>query len=155
MTYSLKEALGDLRKAKNEKRRVVLLTDGLESTRRADPVAAAAALKAAGARLDVVGLCVDNLEALQRMAAAGGGVCYAAADAEQLLTAFRAAVIGNVPFRVLDAQGKRLAAGESGTEVELPAGPYQVEVDLPDGTRKVKAWVHQDRTTTITVRPGK
>ncbi|MBN2492536.1 MAG: VWA domain-containing protein [Planctomycetes bacterium] len=155
LTHSLKEALGDLRRAAHAERRVVLLTDGLESTRHADPVAASAALKAAGARLDVVGLCVDNREALERMAVAGGGRCYAADDADQLLAAIRSAVIGTVPFRVLDGQGKRVAGGETGAEIPLPAGPYTVEIDLPDGTRQVRTWVHQERTTTITVRPNR
>ncbi|MFQ5845534.1 MAG: VWA domain-containing protein, partial [Planctomycetota bacterium] len=151
LTYSLKQSLEDLQSAEGEKRRVVLLTDGLESDRRAKPVEAAAALERAGARLDVVSLAMASAPLLERMAEAGGGSYYSAADAGELLRAFKAALLGEVGFRVLDRGGKEVARGKSGEKVKLPAGPYVVEIDLPEGASRTEAWVNQDRTTTITV----
>jgi hypothetical protein len=154
LTFSLLESLKDLQKAANKKRRVILLTDGMESDRRAKPMDAAAAVKAAGARLDVVCLCMDSTELLERMAAAGGGTCYSANDAQELLDAFTVAVVGGVPFRVKTPEGKVVFEGKSGETAKLPAGPYVVEVDLPGKPQTVEAWVHQDRTTTLRVRAG-
>jgi hypothetical protein len=131
---------------------VVLLTDGLESNRRARPVKAAAAIKASGARLDVVSLCVANTERLERMAEAGGGSCYSASDADQLLKAFKTAVLGEVTFAVLTPDGKEVAKGKSGDRIRLPAGPYVVEIPLGDGIEKADAWVHPERTTRLRIR---
>jgi Mg-chelatase subunit ChlD len=152
LTYSVLESLKDLEGAKSKDRRVVLLTDGMESDRRAKPLEAAAAIREAGARLDVVCFCMDSTDLMEKMAAAGGGACYSAADAEQLLAALKTAVVGDVAFRVLDAEGKDVAKGKTGDRIELPAGPYTVEVALPGGAQQVKAWIHQDRTTKLRVR---
>jgi len=152
LTLSLQEAIKDLEKATSKDRRVLLLTDGLESNRRAKPLEAAAAIKAASARLDVVCLCMESTELLENMAKAGGGTCYSAADAEQLLAALKTAVVGDVAFRVLGADGQQVAQGKSGDKLELPAGPYTVEVALPGGAQQIKAWIHQDRTTKLRVR---
>ncbi|MEN8148908.1 MAG: VWA domain-containing protein [Planctomycetota bacterium] len=152
LTHSLREALKDLAQARNPKRRVVLLTDGLESDRRAKPLDAAAELAGAGVRLDVVCLAMDSTDMLGRMAEKGGGTCYAANDAEQLMKAIRAALLGEVAFRVMTPDGKEVAKGKSGERIELPAGPYVVEIELPDGPARTEAWVHQDRVTRLRVR---
>jgi Mg-chelatase subunit ChlD len=152
LTFSLQESLKDLRSASNDKRRVVLLTDGMESDRRAKPMQAAAALAAAAVRLDVVCLAMEGTDLLERMAKAGGGTCYAANDADELMRAIQATLIGQVPFRVRNEKGEEVAKGMSGDEVELPAGPYRVTVDLPGGPLEAEAWVHQDRVTRIRVR---
>ena len=68
LTYSLKESLKDLARARNPKRRVVLLTDGLESDRRAKPLQAAAALAAV---LGATGVLHDEVE---HLAGDAGGV---------------------------------------------------------------------------------
>jgi len=152
LTHSLLESLKDLAQARNPKRRVVLLTDGLESDRRAKPLQAAAKLAGAGVRLDVVCLGMESTDMLGRMAEKGGGTCYAANDAEQLMKAIQAALLGQVAFRVMTPDGKEVAKGKSGDRIELPAGPYVVEIDLPDGPAKTEAWVHQDRVTRLRVR---
>jgi hypothetical protein len=152
LTHSLLESVNDFAKARNPNRRVVLLTDGMESDRRAKPLQAAAKLAGAGIRLDVVCLAMESTDMLERMAEKGGGSCYAANDAAQLMKAMQAALLGQVDFRVTTPDGKEVAKGKSGERIELPAGPYVVEIELPDGPAKAEAWVHQDRVTRIRVR---
>jgi von Willebrand factor type A domain-containing protein len=152
LTFSLRESLKDLQKARNANRRVVLLTDGMESDRRAKPLQAAAELAAKGIRLDVVCLAMESTGMLERMAEKGGGTCYATNDSEQLRKAIQVALLGQVSFRVLAADGKVVAEGKSGERVQLPAGPYEVEIDLPGGPTRVRAWVHQDQVTRLRVR---
>ncbi len=154
LTFSLQAALEDLRRVPGRKKRVVLLTDGLESDRKADPVRAARELARAGVRLDVVGLAVEKAALLERMARAGGGTCFSAGNAGELLASVRSALLGVVPFLVRDEKGGEAGRGNSGESLELPAGPYGVEIFLPRGAVKVKAWVRPGRTTTILVRPG-
>jgi len=152
LTHSLRESLKDLAKARNPNRRVVLLTDGMESDRRAKPLKAAAELAGAGVRLDVVCLGMESTDMLRRMAEKGGGSCYAANDTEELMKAIQAALLGQVTFRVMTPDGEEVAKGMSGERIGLPAGPYVVEIELPDGPAKTEAWVHQDQVTRLRVR---
>jgi DNA-binding NarL/FixJ family response regulator len=152
LTYSVLQGQEDLKKATSKIRRVVLLTDGLESDRRAKPLDAARQLSAAGIRLDVVCLAMESTDALAEMAAAGGGRCYLANDVSGLQNALQNALGGEVKFRVLTPEGKEVAAGRADEVVALPAGPYVVELELPDGRERVDAWVHQDGLTTLRLK---
>jgi len=97
-----------------------------------DPLDAIRDLKRQGidARINIVGMTVDDKKARRRMAKwakLGGGAYFDARDRKQLDEAIRTAV--SAPYQVFDQAGKLVGSGTvGGTEVKLPPGTYRVVV---------------------------
>jgi hypothetical protein len=135
LVYSVLQTINDLKAVGGGS--VVLITDGEESCH-GDPVAAAAALRNSGldVTLNIVGFTLtakQSQQALSALASGTGGRFYSAQNGEALGRALLAAAVSRFPYRVLDAAGKQVAAGEAGGEVaDLPPGPYKVIVTAGD-----------------------
>lgn len=126
LAYALKQAAGDFTAGQNNV--LILMTDGLENCG-GDPVAAAAALKAAGISVKtyVIGLNPDSSMASQlgSIAQAGGGAYYPATDAASLSTDFK--TIQNLAHPVNKTNTDSLLGtsitGGNGFETAVPITP--------------------------------
>lgn len=125
---SLEAAAADL-PAMSGETLVVLVSDGEESCD-GDPVAAAAALRAArpDVRVSVVGFDIAPAlrERLALIAGAGGGIYVDAANVGELGAALEQ--VATPGFRVLDDGGAEVAQAPLGASLELPEGDYTVVV---------------------------
>ena len=109
---------------------VVLVTDG-EETCDDDPLAAIAALRAAGmdVRVNIVGFAIDEhqlREQFEAWARAGGGLYVEAHDREELQRAM--AVTVETPFEVLRGADVVATGVVNGGAVTLTPGQYRVHV---------------------------
>jgi len=146
ITDSLKKAEGILQKSPaNAEKHILLLSDGQE-TCGGDPVAYACQLKAAGIKVDVIGLDVTGTEAKQLtdISKCGGGDYYSVGSANDLNV-----VVGNMGVKVntgnvkVDISGgnTNVSTGNvnvntSGSGTKVQAGG--VKVDTTGGATKVK-----------------
>jgi hypothetical protein len=135
LVYSVLQTINDLKAAGGGS--VVLITDGEESCK-GDPAAAVTALRNSGldVTVNIVGFTVTGKQAqqdLSTLASGTGGRFYSARDGAALGRALLAAAVSRFPYRVVDAAGKQVAAGEAGGEtVEVPPGQYRVVVTAGD-----------------------
>jgi Mg-chelatase subunit ChlD len=155
ITYSLHETAKDLSRVNSEVV-TILLTDGEESTRGANPVEAAAKLASShkGMKLHVVGFDISDdevKEKLEKIAAAGGGEYYHARKGADLMNAMTLVTIGQADYAVLDKDGKELLKGLLGDRHELPEGKYR----FVQGNDEQTFWINTSVTTHISVRVGK
>ena len=135
LVYSVLQTINDLKAVGGGS--VVLITDGEESCH-GDPVAAAAALRNSGldVTVNIVGFTLtakQSQQALSALASGTGGRFYSAQNGEALGRALLAAAVRRFPYRVLDAAGKQVAAGEAGGDAaDLAPGQYKVVVTAGD-----------------------
>ncbi len=159
ITYTLEQLAGDLQKhPKNRPMAVVLISNGAESVRLADPAKAAAALvkERPWLKLHVIGFQIDVRGAQQQLkdiATAGNGEFFMARDALQMKTAFaaiRRSSGAEVPFRLLDAKGDReILNGTLGKSFSLPEGKYVFEVTYAGEPHRDTVWVNTDAETRV------
>lgn len=161
ITHSLHEAIQDLSGLAAEAEiAVILLTDGMESTRGADPVAAAAKLAGSrkGVKLHVVGFDIgddESREQLEKVARAGGGRYFHCRKAEDLLGALAMATTGSAGYVLKDKEGKEVLRGRLGDVHELPEGKYTFVFELEGRREERTVWINTDTTTRVTVRTAK
>jgi Ca-activated chloride channel family protein len=135
---------------------IVLLIDGTDMERKADPVPATGDLAASrrGLKVHVVGFNTDDLDIqdrLKRMAEAGGGRYIAARDEKTLLAQLAAATIGEQDYTVLDRNGGTVAQGRLGDSRELPEGRYTIVC----GKQQEKIWINPGLATRVIVNQEK
>ncbi len=129
MALSLEEVAKDLSNTDSDTL-VVLVSDG-DETCGGDPAQAAAALRAANPRVkvSVIGFNIGPQEWRDRLVAIaqnGGGNYFEANNASQLAEALRQAIIPT--YRILDAAGLEVFAGNLGVGQTLPIGRYAIEI---------------------------
>lgn len=161
ITHSLTEAARDLASLPADVDiAVILLTDGEESTRGANPIEAASKLAAVrkGLKLHVVGFDIgneDGRQQLEKVAAAGGGRYLHALDSNALGEALAFATIGRTGYVVLDRDGKEVHRGKLGDRRELPEGKYRFVIELDGRKEEREFWVNTEATTRVTVNMGR
>ncbi|MEX2605815.1 MAG: VWA domain-containing protein, partial [Kiritimatiellia bacterium] len=164
LTLSLKQAAGDVTSRRNDGQTlVVLLTDGGESTRGADPVEAAKAFaEKERVRFFVLGFDInreDWTRQLQDMAAAADGVYRPVGDAT-LLTRELISVV-NPPAPAFSFTGDDGELMESGTfedgEFSLKPGKYTLTLDPGADELTQTVWIRPGGTTRIqyTINPAR
>ncbi|MBI2900960.1 MAG: VWA domain-containing protein [Planctomycetes bacterium] len=157
LTYSLEQCAGDLAKVPPEVPVIVLLlTDGIESTRGAKPDLAARALKKArpNLRLVVVGFDVNNKGEqthLKAVSDAARGEFIPAPDAETLKQGLARGVRGSTSYVLYDAAGTEIGKGELGDKRTLKEGKYSIGVMFGEKEVRQEFWVNTDATTRVVV----
>lgn len=155
LTLSLKETVKDLEPLRKDRVTVILLTDGGESTRGADPVAAAAELvkERPNAVVHVVAFGInDSRERKQcdQIAQSGRGRCFAANKAEELLEQLRGVTASKIPYELADKDGKKIADGVFGDKRELSEGAYRIRCVIRGEKIDDEIWIAGGETTTVT-----
>jgi len=157
LTYSLIQTVQDLARVPADvEMAVVLLIDGAEMERKADPVPATGDLAASrrNLKVHVVGFNTDDddLQArMRRMADAGGGKYIAARNEKELIAQLTAATVGETDYSVLNEKGEEVAKGRLGDSRDLPDGVYTVVC----GPQRERIWVHAGQTTRVIVNQQK
>lgn len=157
ITYSLNETAKDLSGlAADIELATILLTDGEESTRGANPVEAASKLAASrqGMKVHVVGFDIgddDVKEKLQKVAQAGGGKYFHALKAADLMSALAYATVGQTDYTLLDKDGRESFKGKLGDRHELPEGKYTLSVAVESVKAEQTVWINTEATTHVTV----
>lgn len=154
ITLSLRETVQDLEAVK-EPVTVILLTDGGESTRGADPAKAAEELVKAHPKavLHVVAFDVNNAnerKQCEAIAKAGRGRCYAALKAEELLEQLKQLFATKLPYELADKDGKKIADGVFGDRRELAEGMYRFRCTIRGEKIDDEIWINTEQTTTVT-----
>jgi serine/threonine protein kinase len=157
LSLSLVEMAKDLEKFPREiDVSVVLLVDGRDSDRRANPVSAVAELAGSrrGVKIHVVGFNDEDdevQERLARMAAAGGGRRLPGKGTKDLLPQVIAAAVRDDAFGVLDGEGRTVLAGRLGDRAPLPEGRYRFLCGPPAARVEMEFWVNARHTTRLFV----
>jgi hypothetical protein len=161
ITHSLTEAMRDLASLPADVDiAVILLTDGEESTRGANPVDAAGNLAASrkGLKVHVVGFDIGNDDAkeqLEKVAAAGGGRYLHASNSKSRGEALSFATVGRSEYAVLDREGKEVHRGKLGDRRELPEGKYRFAIEIEGRKEERSFWINTGATTRVTVDLGR
>jgi len=135
---SLDAVLDDLDDYQDQRRLVVMLTDG-EETCEGDLEQSVERLIEEGldVRLNIVGFHIDEIGLkadFERFAELGGGEYFDSHDGEELVGGLASALAA--PWRVLDAAGSTVARGRvDGEGIELDVGDYTLVVEAHDGER--------------------
>jgi predicted Ser/Thr protein kinase len=157
LTFSIIETVKDLAPVRQDvELAVVLLVDGKDTDRRANPVPAVGDLAGshAGMKVHVVGFDTEDediIDRLKKMAAAGGGAYISATNAKDALAKLSAATIGVQEYEVLDGKGEVVLKGRLGDAKPLPDGRYT----LVCGKARQEFWISSDLTTRIIVDQAK
>ncbi len=157
LTFSLIETVKDLSRVPPDvPMAVVLLVDGLDTDRKANPIPAAGDLAGSrpGLKVHVVGFNTDDDEIrvrLRKMADAGGGVFIPARTSKDILPKLMTATIGEQDFTLLNEKGETVVKGRMGDTKELPEGVYTLVV----GKFKEQIWVNPGQVTRIIVNQEK
>jgi Mg-chelatase subunit ChlD len=157
LTFTLIQTVQDLAHVPADvEMAVVLLVNGTDMERKADPVPATGDLAASrrGLKVHVVGFNTDDdeiQERLQKMADAGGGQYIAAKKANDLLPKLMAATIGEQDYAVLNEKGETVARGRLGDSRALPEGRYTVVC----GGQQEKIWINPGLATRIIINQPK
>ena len=157
LTFTLIQTAEDLaRVPRDVEMAVVLLIDGNEMERKADPVPATADLAGSrpGLKVHVVGFNTEDdeiKERLQKMADAGGGKYIPARNSKDLMEALQAATIGEQDYTVLNDKGETVLKGRLGDSRELPEGRYTIVC----GKQQEKIWINPGLTTRVLVSQEK
>jgi Mg-chelatase subunit ChlD len=155
LTYSLIQTVQDLSHVPADvEMAVVLLIDGAEMERKADPVPATGDLAASrrGLKVHVVGFNTDDdATRMRRMADAGGGKYIAARNEKDLLAQLTAATVGETEYSVVNDKGEVVARGRLGDSRELPDGVYTVVC----GPQQERIWIHAGQLTRVIVNQQK
>ncbi len=157
LTYSLEQAAQDLAAIPAEASvTVLLLTDGVESTRGAKPERAAEALRKTRAqlRLVVVGFDVNDRreqEHLRAIAAAARGDFIPAPDAETLTRGLVRGIRGGASYVLFDATGAEVARGEFGDRHTLSEGKYVLVFLAGAKEKRQEIWINTDAVTRVVV----
>ncbi len=157
LTYSLEQSIGDLKKVPpGEEFTLILLTDGMESDRRARPAEASARLSRAfpKMRFYVIGFDLEDPVArrqLERVAASGKGLYVPADDHETLAAGFVRTIRGADRYVLLDGAGKSVAKGNFGDRRELKEGRYTIVFTHRGKKVRRTLWVNTDRKTRVVV----
>jgi Mg-chelatase subunit ChlD len=127
IAYALRQVARDFGTRHGEKM-VILVTDGQEECG-GSPAAVVSELLAAGVtlRLNIVGFALADARTrreMARVAALTGGAFFDARDGRALRAAIDRALA--FPFEVLEATGRRVGGGVTGTGVGVPQGVYTV-----------------------------
>lgn len=142
-------------------RRVLLVTDGIETCDESEaapywPPNVVAGLRAAGVDLhvDIVGFDVEDSETrsfLRRIAEQTGGRFYPASGAAALEGAIRESL--RAPFRVVDSNGRIWAEGQIGDPpVNLPAARFTIEIEAAELIRIEEVTIAPDFLTIATIQ---
>ncbi|MBI2900959.1 MAG: VWA domain-containing protein [Planctomycetes bacterium] len=156
LTLSLQECVKDLDPAGRDKVTVILLTDGGESTRGADPAAVAAELVKArpNAIVHVVAFDVNDRNERRQCEAiskSGRGMCFAALKADELVEQLKQIVATKLTYELADKGGKKIADGVFGDRRELPEGAYRFRCVVRGEKLDEEIWINTDEVTTVTV----
>lgn len=134
---SLDAVLGDLTDYADQRRLVVMLTDG-EETCDGDLEQSVQQLVEEGVdvRLNIVGFHIDELDLqadFERFAELGGGEYFDSHDGDELIASLASALAA--PWRVIDSSGEVVAHGrvDDGQVVELDVGTYELVIETRDG----------------------
>lgn len=136
---SLNEVLDDLADYQDQRRLVVMLTDG-EETCEGDLEQSVEQLAEEGVdvRLNIVGFHIDELglqAEFERFAELGGGEYFDSHDGDELVEGLASALAAT--WRVIDASGDTLAQGRvDGETTELAPGDYTLVVEAQEGDRQ-------------------
>lgn len=136
---SLDAVLNDLADFQEERRLVVMLTDG-EETCEGDLEQSVEQLVEEGVdvRLNIVGFHIDELglqAEFERFAELGGGEYFDSHDGDELIEGLASALAAT--WRVIDASGDTLAQGRvDGETTELVPGDYTLVVEAQEGDRQ-------------------
>lgn len=156
LTYSLKQSVKDITEPGDDPVTVILLTDGAESTRGADPVAAARDLVSSrpGTVLHVVAFDVNDAPSkkqMEEMAKAGGGICCPAKSAAELVEKLKQVFApSKLAYELFDANAKKVADGEFGDRRPLAEGKYRIQGTILGESFDETLWVNAGETTTVT-----
>lgn len=135
---SLDEVLDDLDDYQDQRRLVVMLTDG-EETCEGDLAQSVERLVEEGVdvRLNIVGFHIDEIglqEEFERFATQGGGEYFDSQDGSELNQGLADALAAT--WRVLDSESETIADGRvDGKARSLPPGDYTLVVEAHDGER--------------------
>lgn len=141
LAASLDAVLEDLRDYQDQRRLVVMLTDG-EETCDGDVEASVQRLIDQGVdvRLNIVGFHIDEIGLqgeFERFAALGGGEYFDSHDGDELADGLIAALAAD--FQVLDVGGNVVASGRvDGDAVTLDPGRYELLIQSDRGTESRK-----------------
>ncbi len=148
IAQSVSLAASDLAAAEGAKV-LILVTDG-EETCEGDPAQAIEGLRALGwdLRVNIVGYAIDDADlarTFQSWAAAGGGVYFDAAGADELSVALARAAAA--PFEIITSKGALIGKGLAGDlPLTIPAGEYVVRI----GGRELPVVVEPRKLSRIT-----
>lgn len=160
LTFSLTEAVKDITEPGDDPVTVILLTDGAESTRGADPVAASRKLVSSksGTVLHVVAFDINDATSkkqMEEMAKAGGGICCPAKNATELVSNLKQVFVPKkLAYELLDADAKKLADGEFGDRRSLAEGKYRIRGTILGEAFDEILWINAGKTTTVTADVG-
>jgi serine/threonine protein kinase len=138
----------------------VLLVDGRETDRKANPLVAVADLAGSrrGMKVHVVGFNEEDddiQERLAKMAEAGGGRLLKAKSAQDLLSQVLAATVKEDAFVVLDAEGREVLKGRLGERHVLPEGRYTFVLGQGADRLEQPFWVNARLTTRLFIDAAK
>jgi len=157
LTFTLLQTAQDLAPVPHDVEMiVVLLIDGTDMEKRADPVPATGDLAASrpNLKVHVVGFNSDDddIQArLAKMAAAGGGQYIPARKAKDVAPQLIAATVGEQDFTVLNDKGEVVLKGRLGDSRELPEGRYTIVV----GSQQEKVWINPGLATRVIINQQK
>ncbi len=139
LAASLNAVVDDLKGFEDQRRLVIMLTDG-EETCDGDVEQAVADLIDTGidVRLNIVGFHIDEIglqAEFERFAKAGGGYYFDSQDDEQLIEGMAQALAAE--FRVVDAAGNEVGRGRVDHErVRLDPGNYELIIETSVGDQR-------------------
>ena len=154
LAASLDEVLTDLADFEDQRRLVVMLTDG-EETCDGDVSASVERVidEGVNVRLNIVGFHIDEIglqTEFERFADLGGGEYFDSQDGEELIEGLRAALAAS--FRVLDLAGEHVATGRvDGEPLSLDPGRYEVVVETDRGDIRRSINVRPESSASITL----
>jgi len=156
LAASLDAVAGDLTAFEDQRRLVVMFTDG-EETCDGDVEASVRALVESGIdiRLNIVGFHIDELglqDEFERFAALGGGEYFDTRDSAGLSASLVQALAA--PYRVYDHHDEPVARGRvDGEALILPPGRYRVVIEAAGGDRELEVELAPAARQRIEVSP--
>ncbi len=157
LTYSLEQSLKDLKKVPGGKEfTLILLTDGVESDRKAKPAGATSRLARTypKMRFYVIGFDLEDPFArrqLQSVADSGKGLYIPANDHASLSNGFVRTIRGADNYVLLGASGKTVAKGNFGDKQDLKEGRYTIVFTHRGKEVRRTLWINTGRKTRVVV----
>ncbi len=157
LTYSLEQSLKDLKKVPGGKEfTLILLTDGMESNRKAKPAEATSRLARTypKMRFYVIGFDLEDPFArrqLQSVADSGKGLYIPANDHASLSNGFVRTIRGADNYVLLGASGKTVAKGNFGDKQDLKEGRYTIVFTHRGKEVRRTLWINTGRKTRVVV----
>lgn len=157
LTHSIEQAAGDLEKIPQEASvTLILLTDGIESTRGAKPDRAAEKLKKGrpNLRLVVVGFDVNDQREqgqLRAISDAAKGEFISATDSATLTKGLSRGIRGGSSYVLSDGAGAEVLKGEFGDRHTLKEGKYFLTFQKGAQDVRQEIWINTDAVTRVVV----